>query len=290
MAWAGIARAQGGVIGRRQLLASGLSRSAITRLTSSEAIVLHARGVFLVRGAPLTYLARLWIAVLGTDGIVGYGTAAHLWGCVDRPAAIDIMIREGRRLEAPPGVRLHRTLLANTPVGFRHGLPVAHRSWALLDHLGELTFDEALRLADRALQRNWLQRTAFERRVLTHPYRHGNSSLRRLHEHTSDRAAAKSERLLHDILRRAGITGWQANYAVWQAGELVAVLDVALPELRVAIEVDGMAYHVDVDRFQRDRTRQNALVALGWTVVRFTWADLRERPGYVIAAVRRAAA
>jgi very-short-patch-repair endonuclease len=40
----------------------------------------------------------------------------------------------------------------------------------------------------------------------------------------------------------------------------------------VAVEIDGFAFHHAPDRFQRDRTRQNALVGLGWTVLRFTWA------------------
>jgi very-short-patch-repair endonuclease len=83
---------------------------------------------------------------------------------------------------------------------------------------------------------------------------------------------------------------WVANYPVWHDGELVGVVDVAIPERRIAIEVDGMAYHVDTERFQRDRTRQNALIALGWTVLRFTWADLTQRPGYVAATVQRLAA
>jgi very-short-patch-repair endonuclease len=76
------------------------------------------------------------------------------------------------------------------------------------------------------------------------------------------------------------------NYPVWVGGELVAVVDVALPHRRIAIELDGMAHHVDVDRFQRDRTRQNALVALGWTVLRFTWSDVAHRPGYVVSTLR----
>jgi very-short-patch-repair endonuclease len=107
---------------------------------------------------------------------------------------------------------------------------------------------------------------------------------------TTDGAAAHSERVLHRLLRRAGVRGWLPNHEVWSAGELIAVVDVAIPSLRLAIEVDGMAYHVDVDRFRRDRSRQNALVALGWTVLRFTWADLVERPGYVIATILRLAA
>lgn len=55
-------------------------------------------------------------------------------------------------------------------------------------------------------------------------------------------------------------------------------LDAAwLPQM-VAVEVDGFASRVSVDRFQDDRTRQNALVRAGWTVLRFTWADVTRRP------------
>ena len=53
----------------------------------------------------------------------------------------------------------------------------------------------------------------------------------------------------------------------------MARIDVAFREQRIAIEVDGFAYHSDRARFQRDRSRQNLLVGLGWTVLRFTWDD-----------------
>ena len=43
---------------------------------------------------------------------------------------------------------------------------------------------------------------------------------------------------------------------------------------------------VTPERFQRDRSRQNRLVAAGWTVLRFTWRDLVERPGYVVRTIR----
>jgi very-short-patch-repair endonuclease len=57
-------------------------------------------------------------------------------------------------------------------------------------------------------------------------------------------------------------------------------------EQRLVIEVDGFAHHVDVSRFRADRRKQNALVAAGWKVLRFTWADLIERPSYVIATIQ----
>jgi very-short-patch-repair endonuclease len=125
-----------------------------------------------------------------------------------------------------------------------------------------------------------------ERRLRDYPGRTGNTTLRLIAARCGDGAAAESERVLHRLLRRSGITDWVANYPLWVDGELVAVLDVALLRQRIVIEVDGWAYHTDVDRFQRDRQRQNALIGLGWTVLRFTWADLTQRPGYVLAAIQ----
>ncbi|MDQ6850843.1 MAG: hypothetical protein M3070_12965 [Actinomycetota bacterium] len=49
---------------------------------------------------------------------------------------------------------------------------------------------------------------------------------------------------------------------------------MALPQALLAIEVDGFAFQSTLDRFQRNRTRQNALTGLGWRVLRFAWSDL----------------
>ena len=66
------------------------------------------------------------------------------------------------------------------------------------------------------------------------------------------------------------------------------LLDFAFVEKMVAVEVDGWAWHSDAVRFRRDRQRQNTLVLGGWTVLRFTWHDLTQRPDGVIADIRAA--
>ncbi len=287
MSWAVTARSQAGVISRAQLRGHGLDDRAITRLAQAGALDRWAPGVFVVRGAPLTYRAALWRAVLATGGVLGFATAARLWGLDDvRPARVEVVVEPERRITLPSGVRAVRTFVPQSAVTVHDGLPVTARTWTMLDHLGRLAYPAALRLADRAVQRGWLATRDVERRLTEYPGRTGNAVLRRLAQHLGDGAAAESERRLHRLLRRAGITEWSANQPVWVDGELVAVLDVAIPRARLAVEIDGMAHHTDVDRFQRDRVRQNALVGLGWTVLRFTWADLVERPGYVVATIR----
>ena len=60
---------------------------------------------------------------------------------------------------------------------------------------------------------------------------------------------------------------WSQQRAEEGFRRLFGVIDVALVELRIAIEIDGWAYHVEPDRFQRDRTKVVDLTVIGWTVV-----------------------
>lgn len=61
-------------------------------------------------------------------------------------------------------------------------------------------------------------------------------------------------------------------------GQLVARLDHAYTQHRVALEYDGRSVHEAPKALYRDRERQNVLLALGWTVLRFTWWDVVEDP------------
>jgi very-short-patch-repair endonuclease len=287
MGWERVARQQHGVISRAQLREAGQSERVIDRLLTSGAISRQHPGVYLVRGAPATYRARLWAAVLATEGALGFATAAHLWGFVDNPAdRIDVVIGREDRARVL-GVRVHRIEMPVDAFQVLDGLPITSRPATLLDHIGRQPFNEACRLADRAIQRGVLEPADFGRRVKAQPGRTGNRMLRRLEVVTSDGAAAKSERMLHRLLTQAGLTGWTANFGIWHHGQLLGVADLAFIESRLAIEIDGWAFHIDGDRFQRDRTKQNDLAAIGWTVLRFTWADIVQRPRDTVARVRR---
>jgi very-short-patch-repair endonuclease len=320
MDWWSLARAQAGVVTRQQLHRHGISEWTVSRMLAAQQLDRVAQGVFLARGAPLTYRARLWAATLGTGGVLSFATAADLWGITERrserpahlPApplphsqsqsqsrslslstsreAIHVVLPHSRRVYPPRWVRVHRVPLPSAHVSYRAELPITSIHWTVFDHMSTLSVVDATRLADRALQRGWITSDQLDQRLREHPRRHGNRLLRALQAITADGAAAESERRLHQLLHAAGFRDWKPNYPVWFDGALVAVVDLAIPSLRIAIEIDGMAYHVDPDRFQRDRSRQNDLVMLGWTVLRFTWADLTERPEEVIARIRQVAA
>ena len=98
-----------------------------------------------------------------------------------------------------------------------------------------------------------------------------------------DGTRSHAERSFARLVTSAGIVGWQANRKV--AGYQV---DFLFGEARVVVEIDGLAFHVDPDAFQRDRKKQNDLALAGYQVLRFTWLDLTEYPDRVIAVVSRA--
>jgi very-short-patch-repair endonuclease len=58
-------------------------------------------------------------------------------------------------------------------------------------------------------------------------------------------------------------------------------IDFAYPDVKLAIEVDGYAFH----DLAQDAVRQNELEALGWTVHRYTWADVCFDPSPVASEI-----
>jgi very-short-patch-repair endonuclease len=136
------------------------------------------------------------------------------------------------------------------------------------------------KLMDSALQHRVDLRELW-RAHLRNKGRYGSPAARRLLQAADDGARSEAERLLIRLLKAAKITGWRANYPV--GGYRI---DVAFPKSKVAIEVDGFAFHSDSEDFHADRKRQNAIALLGWQVLRFTWLDLTEYPQRVIAEIR----
>src|SRR5207248_5220280 len=106
--------------------------------------------------------------------------------------------------------------------------------------------------------------------------------------HVDPRSESPMETRLRLLLIRAGLPWPDVQYVVLDDdGRFVARVDLAYAHLRIAMEYDG-DHHRDRDTFARDVRRQNALVQLGWTVLRFTARDVYRSPERVVAEVRTA--
>jgi very-short-patch-repair endonuclease len=87
------------------------------------------------------------------------------------------------------------------------------------------------------------------------------------------------------LLSMSNLNGFELHRRVRVAGRSLEV-DFAHSDARVAIELDGFAFHGDRTSFERDRRRDADLAVAGWIVLRFTWRDIVERPDAVVAQVR----
>ncbi len=278
-----------GVLTLEEAVRGGLSpRQVRYRVRTGEWIKLYP-GIYLVgrRDPDQRVSTRAAVAWAGTGAVASGLTAAWWWGLRDwAPGAAEVTVPHARSRRFPPDVSLRRRDLDSVDLVVLRGLPVTALPLTVLDAAAALGNDSGRPLVDRVLQRrvSFAELHAAYCRSLGRP---GSPWLGQVLRQAADRASSQAERVLHRLLRRARIGGWVANYPVVVAG-IEYLLDVAVVEHRLAIEVDGWAWHSDVDRFTHDRRRQNALVLAGWTVLRFTWHDLTARPEAVIAQIRAA--
>jgi very-short-patch-repair endonuclease len=286
MDWHLVARRQHGVISRRQLILAGLSDRHIRTLIGQGHLVTDAvQGVYRSTTVQPTTWTLSWAAVLGARAVLSHQSAALVWG-IDLPHGRDVHVTvpSRRRTRMPAGVLVHRVALDAADVVDHQGIAMTSRVRTVLDCLGVLPGDIARTLFDRALQKRWVGVHDVRSRLIGERGRWGNQQIRRLLAEAT-MGDSEAERVLHAILREAGITGWQANAVVEVAFGAIEV-DVLFSHASLVIEVDGWAHHTATDRFQEDRRRQNALIGAGWNVLRFTWRDLIERPDAVVATVQ----
>jgi len=262
-----------------------LSKSGVQRRLASGKWQAVATGVYLVSGHRRSPRAQARIAVLsvGDDKVLG-GVAAAWW--------LDMVDREPRKhLVYTPTLGRHARSSATVVVCHREldpsdvvvvdGLNVTARPLTVLDAAAEL----GIAVIDSALLTGVVTLPELMAAHRRYPGRRGIGAVSRFLALLESGARSEAERVVVTLFRKARITGWVANHPA-----IGYLIDFAFPAEKLAVEIDGFGCHRDVTAFQHDRTRRNKLVAAGWTVLNYTWADLLERPHQVaseVVAMRR---
>jgi very-short-patch-repair endonuclease len=276
-------RRHDGVVTIGQAREIGLSQDAVERRVRSGHWRRCARGVFFVDDRPFTDAARIRAGVWSNgERATASGLAAAWWNELTRfsPEIVEVTVPRVSNHVRRQGIRLRRRDLALADVIERRGLRVTTLPLTVVE--AAVRRGGGPKLMDSALQRH-THLAALWTAHLRNKGRHGSPAARRLLQAADDGARSAAERLLIQLLKQTGITGWKANQLV--AGYEV---DVVFRAAKVAIEVDGFAFHSDADAFHRDRKKQNAIALAGYQVLRFTWLDLTEYPERVIEEVKRA--
>jgi very-short-patch-repair endonuclease len=170
------------------------------------------------------------------------------------------------------------------------GIPALRPGRAVADLLRLLSLREAVVVADAVLHAELCSHDQLADELVRHARLRGVRQARQALELSDARAESPPESRLRLDLVRAGLSPVPQHVVLDAFGRFVARVDLAFPSRKIAIEYDGRAVHEREDVFVRDRQRQNALLALGWLVLRYTYSDLAWGSARVVDEVRVALA
>ncbi|MGY1669554.1 DUF559 domain-containing protein [Geodermatophilus sp. SYSU D00710] len=253
-----------------------------------------SRDTYLPRALSGEVRSRLAAVLLTAPpgAVASHATAAVLWD-VEIPLQdrsdrrVDVTVPMDSRSGSRRDRRVHRTPLPAEDVTRCGSMPVTtpERTWR--DLAGVLQPPALLAVTDQFLDRR-VSRADLERQLDRRPTGRGSARARAVLPVADPRAESPMESVLRWLVHAAGLPDPVLQHVVRDdAGRQLGRADLAWPDRRVIVEFDGDV-HRERDVFVGDLRRQNRLVAAGWTVLRFTSADVLGRPDEVIAEIRRA--
>lgn len=228
----------------------------------------------------------------GDGAVISHGTAAAFYDLQDGwPALIDVTGggQAGRKLD---GIRCRRCRYpAPEEIATHDGIPFSSPARVLVDSAGMLGIPSLRRLVERAAVRRLLDIDAVDQAMEQAQRRRGIGALRMIVEdwRTDDGllpdVRSEFEALVLPRLVAMGLPRPICNRALVIDGERL-IPDFLWEGQRVVVETDGEDTHGTRVAFQRDRRRDQILVAAGYRVSRATWDQMH---GELDAVVRRIA-
>ena len=227
---------QDGLITAVQAAHCGLTERALQRRAHVEGWRRVAPRVFLAAGHRFTDRGRVRAAGLwaGDRGVVSGPAAAWWHGMLEvLPARIEVTVPRRRGLRSHPGVRIRRRDLAAADKALNHGIWCTAAPLTALETA--IALPDGSAFLDRALQKH-IGFEALYQAYCRNMGARGGAGVAALLIGAADRADSAAERLLVSLIRDSGLTGWKPGlpFGRW-------TIDIAFPEAKLAIEVDGWA-------------------------------------------------
>lgn len=288
------AASQHGLLTARDIFDVGTTRQQLREMTEKGVLERVRRDVYRLAGAPASWGQAVLAATLsaGPPVVASHRSALRLWDLRTVDDVIEVTVRHpaSRRIE---GVVAHRSRdLVPEDITWIDAIPttcpvrtIGDAGAILPDHEVQRILDHAVATGLVTAQDLW----RFRRRV----GRQGRNGVGPLHRALealpADDVGAESgpELALLRLCVGRGLRRPVVQLPVIAGGRRYR-LDLAYPAARIALEYDGREAHAGRTRFTDDRRRQNDLVLEGWTVLRFSWDDLRHRPSQIVHQIREA--
>lgn len=300
-----VAASQDGTVTLDQARAVGLSAHDIDQLCRTGKWRRLARTVYLVDAArfddvPRRALIRAAVASCGPHAMAVLGTAAELHGIAGLPPddAVHVSLpgpaARARRVR-DPRVVIHQLVIPGSQVGRVAGIPATTPLRTVADLILTVGRFPAVSLLDSALNRRLVVVDDLVSLPTLLAGRRGAVAARRYVVEADGRAESPLETRIRLRCVDGRVVPDELQYAVRDLdGYLIGVGDFmwrfAGPLGSGLLgEADGAGPHGTPDALYRDRRRQNLLINLGWSILRFTWADTLQ-PDYIPWMVRQALA
>ena len=249
------------------------------RLASGRLLRIHP-GVYAVGHAQLRPEGRWLAAVLaaGPGAALSHRSAAALHGIREGGGAIDVTTT--RRVNVR-GVLIHRTTVLDAEdLTTRRGIRTTTVARTLVDLAKILTAEQLGKLV-REMDRTGRLSAPVRERARERGSRAVRAALAEHARLATSLTLSELEDAFIALLDAERLPRPLTNHLV--DGMKV---DAVWPTQRLAVELDSWTYHHDRASFEEDRARSARLVAAGWAQVRFTHAQVMDRPGWVAQTVR----
>ncbi|WOC11360.1 hypothetical protein MP11Mi_04270 [Gordonia sp. MP11Mi] len=272
-----------GVVSTDQATSLGMSRDEIYGKSSAGLWVRHAHSTFLSAEHRMSDIALIRVAALAHGGVIDRASAAWLHGLiVDLPTPVTLSVARtshGARCTVDTTVR--RRTFPTEDLATVRGVQTTALPLTVLAAAADL--DDGIAIMDRALQTRRVTLTQLRAALDRNCGAYGMAKARKLLSSAEDLSESELERKFVRFLHRHKITGWRQQ--VWFGDRR---LDFVWPELQIAVEMHGWAFHHDHTRWERDQQTTNMLSKAGWLPLIFTWERLEFSPDDVLRELTEA--
>lgn len=287
-------RWQHGLVTRAQALAAGMTDKQIRGRVKTGHWVRVAHGVYRHSSARSTLHSRLLAVCLAHGALASHRSAAALHG-IDgfRLDRIEVVVPHGRGRPIS-GATLHQSTQMDLaePVDC-DGIPTTGLGRTLLDVSAVVSRQRLDQAIDSVLRDERMCTTDLYRVLASHA-RRGRDGCAAFRDSLEDRHGEVIplsiwSRMVSDLLVDSGLERPAMEHRVHGSnGALIAQVDLAYPDCRVAIELDSRRWHLNRESFDKDPQRRNRLTVAGWTVLNFTWSHYVGDPRGLCSTVKEA--
>lgn len=267
-----------GLVTRRQLL-ERVPREVVDSYVGRRQLVRVFPAVYRLRNGADDDGTALRAALLhaGPKAALSHTTALAVWGVRTLERPLHLTVDQGVKRAGAPGLLVHRRLRfdpASAQCVRRRGLLVTTLPRTVIDSWPLLPPVERRPLLLDLANRGVVHAKHLDEALSERPNVAGRRGLREAIDLIAD--GCRSELEAHGVLRvfrHTSLPPSVGQYQVQLPGRRVR-LDRAWPEVKLAVELDGARHHTSPDDRRRDLARDRELAALGWIVLRFTYADV----------------